>query len=126
VSVEPFPPATPEAFFEGHPVALAVYQAVSAACSDEGPASIRVTRSQVAFRGRRGYAFLWLPGRWLRRPAVDVVLSIALDRRLESPRFKEIVHPAPAVWIHHLEVASVDVIDDEVVGWLREARRRAG
>ena len=126
MSVDRPPPETPEAFFEGHPVALAVYQAVRAAWPGEDPASIRVTRSEVAFRGRRGYAYLWLPGRWLHHPTAEVVLSIALDRKLESPRFKEIVHPAPTVWMHHLEAASVDLIDEEVLGWLREARRQAG
>jgi hypothetical protein len=53
------------------------------------------------------------------------VLSIALGRRDPSPRWKEVVHPSRRHWIHHLEVSDVDAIDDEVVGWLREAAERA-
>jgi hypothetical protein len=55
-----------------------------------------------------------------------VVLSLSLDRREGSPRFKEVVHPAPAHWTHHLEVHAVADVDDEVVGWLREAAGLAG
>jgi len=50
----------------------------------------------------------------------------ALDRREESPRFKEVAHPAPAHWVHHLEVRAVTDVDEEVVGWLREAAELAG
>ena len=86
---------------------------------------IRTTRSQVAFRRRRGFAYLWLPGRYLARPGADVVLSVALDRRDESPRWKEVAHPAPAHWMHHLEVDDAAEIDEQVAGWLREACDRA-
>jgi hypothetical protein len=58
---------------------------------------------------------------YLAKPGADVVLSIALDREVASPRFKEIVHPAPRTWMHHLEIRSIDDIDDEVRDWLRQA-----
>ena len=87
--------------------------------------TLRVTRSQIAFRRRRGFAWLWLPGQYLRRPAADVVLSIGLGRHLDSPRWKEVAHPAPAHWIHHLEVRAASEIDGEVMEWLLEAAERA-
>jgi hypothetical protein len=46
---------------------------------------------------------------------------MALGRAYESPRFKEVVHPAPDIWMHHLEVRSLTDLDEEVAGWLREA-----
>ncbi|HEY8699693.1 MAG TPA: DUF5655 domain-containing protein [Arthrobacter sp.] len=49
------------------------------------------------------------------------ILSIALPRRVESPRFKEIVHPSPNIWMHHLELLTPDQLDAEVAEWLREA-----
>lgn len=122
----PDEPATPEAFLAGHPVALATWDAVRSAVDACGPYAVRVTRSQVALRRRRGFAYLWLPGRWLRRPGADVVLSIALDREIPSPRFKQVAHPAPATWMHHLEVRDAVEVDGEVVGWLRDAYARAG
>ena len=86
---------------------------------------IRTSTSQVAFRCRRGFAYLWMPGRYLTKPAAEVVLSIALDRHLESARFKQEAHPAPSVWMHHLEIHALADLDDEVEGWLREAADRA-
>jgi Domain of unknown function (DUF5655) len=86
---------------------------------------LRTTKSQVAFRRRRGFAYLWLPGRYLTRPGADVVLSVVLGRRDGSPRWKEVAHPAPSHWIHHLEVHRAAEIDDQVTGWLREASDRA-
>jgi hypothetical protein len=53
------------------------------------------------------------------------VLSIALGRHDPSTRFKQVVHPAPAHWMHHLELHDADEVDDEVAGWLREAAERA-
>lgn len=116
---------TPEDFFAGHPLGLAVYDRVSSALARLGPVSVRVSKSQVAFRRRRGFVFLWLPGQYLRNPGADVVLSVALGRRETSPRFKEVAHPAPRQWIHHLEIHDVTDLDDEVLAWLSEAADRA-
>jgi hypothetical protein len=116
----------PEEFFAGYPDAMRIYHAVRALLERTGPCQVRVTRSQVAFRRRRGFAYLWLPGRWLRHPTSEVVLSIALQRRDPSPRFKEVAHPTGKVWMHHLEVRSVEDLDAEVESWLREAAESAG
>jgi hypothetical protein len=115
----------PEDFFAGHPDAAAVFEKVRTALDRLGPVEVRTSKSQVAFRRKRGFAFLWLPGRYLSRPTAEVVLSIALGRHDASPRFKEVAHPAPSQWMHHLEVRDAGDIDDEVVGWLGEAADRA-
>ena len=57
---------------------------------------------------------------------MPAVLSVALSRRVESVRVKQVVQPSPRVWMHHLELASPDEVDDEVAGWLREAWAEAG
>ena len=111
----------PEVLFAGHPDAARIHDAVRALLERIGPSQIRVTRSQVAFRRRLGFAYLWLPGRWLRSPGSEAVLSIALRRHDPSPRFKEVAHPAERVWMHHLEVCSVEDLDGEVEAWLWEA-----
>jgi hypothetical protein len=115
----------PEEHFAGHPTALAVYGVVRRLLDDMS-VEVRTSRSQVAFRRRRGFAYLWLPGRYLRNPGPDVVLSIVLGRRDDSPRWKEVVRPSPGHWMHHLEVRDPAEIDDEVAAWLREAADRAG
>jgi hypothetical protein len=119
----------PEDLFAAHPLALALVERVRATLAEMpelGPVEIRTSKSQVAFRRRRGFAYVWRPGRYLRHPAAEAVLSIALPRRIDSARWKEVVEPAPGRWIHHLEVDSVSEIDPEIVGWLAEAARGAG
>jgi hypothetical protein len=116
----------PEGFLAGHPLALAVFERAHAALRAHGPLKVRTSKSQIAFRRRRGFAYLWLPGQYLRRPSAEVVLSIALGRHDPSARFKEVVQPSPRHWLHHLEVRDVSDIDAEVVAWLREAADRAG
>jgi hypothetical protein len=116
----------PEDFFAGHPIGLAAFERVRSTVAELGDVEVRTTKSQVAFRRRRGFAFLWLPGRYLRSPAAEVVLTVALGRHDASPRWKEVVHPSSRQWIHHLELTSPDDIDDEVQAWLLEAADRAG
>jgi Domain of unknown function (DUF5655) len=115
----------PEDFFAGHPDARAVFEKVRSILTRLGPVEVRTSKSQVAFRRQRGFAFLWLPGRYLSKPTAEVVLSIALGRHDPSARFKQVAHPAPSQWMHHLEIRDVGDVDDEVVGWLREAADRA-
>ncbi|SOC49542.1 hypothetical protein SAMN05660748_2270 [Blastococcus aggregatus] len=117
---------TPEEFFAGSPLGLAVLARVSELLQDVDDVRIRASVSQVAFSRRRGFAYLWCPGRYLHRPTAEVVLSVVLGRRDTSPRWKEVVHPAPAHWMHHLEVHAPQDIDDEVAGWVRAAAAEAG
>lgn len=117
---------TPAAFFAGRPFAAEVFERVRSTVAGFGDVEVRVSRSQVAFRRKRGFAYLWIPGQYLAKPNADVVLSIALDHRDPSARFKEVAHPARAHWTHHLEVHDLDELDDEVTAWLREAADLAG
>jgi hypothetical protein len=117
---------TPEQHLAGHPLALAVFARVRDILEASGPVAMRVSKSQIAFRRERGFAYLWLPGRYLARPGADVVLSIALGGRDPSPRWKQVVEPVPGQWMHHLEIEDVADVDDEVATWLREAADRAG
>jgi hypothetical protein len=70
----------PRDFLADHPVSLAVFDRVRSVLETLGPVEIRTSKSQVAFRRRRGFAYLWLPGQYLAKPGADVVLSIALGR----------------------------------------------
>jgi hypothetical protein len=117
---------TPEEFFAGHPDALAAFMEVCAIVGRHGPFEVHISKSQAAFRRKRGFAYLWMPGQYLRKPDAEVVLSIALGRCDRSPRFKEVIHPVPAHWMHHLEIHNLSDLDDEVAGWLHEAAERAG
>lgn len=120
-------PATAEGFFTDSLLGLAVLAAVREDLTETfADVEVRTSRSQVAFRRRRGFAVLWRPGRHLAHPGAEVVLSVLLERRADSPRWKEVVQPAPGRWQHHLEVHAATDIDDEVRGWLHEAAVASG
>jgi hypothetical protein len=112
---------TPDEFLADSALGRSVFEAVHRIISSFGDVEVKTTRSQVAFRRRRGFAYVWLPGKYLDRPQAEVVLSIALDRELASPRFKEVAHPARRIWQHHLEIVDITDVDDEVREWLRAA-----
>lgn len=133
-------PAEVEELCSGVPLARQVYDAVvdlvddldASADPDEGPVTVRVSKSQIAFRRRTGFCWVWLPGRYLTHPAAEVVLSVALDRRDPSPRWKEVVQVGGRRWMHHLEVHDLaevapashpggDPADTEVAAWVTEA-----
>jgi hypothetical protein len=121
----PEQPLTADAFMEGHPLGTAALVWVRHVLSGQVPIRERVGRSQVAFRGRRGYAYLWLPGRYLNHHEDDVVLSLALDHELRSPRVKEVAHPSPGTWMHHVEIRDASALDDELASLLLAAAKRA-
>ena len=64
---------TPGEFFAGHPIGLAVFKTVEAELVGLGQVEVRVTKSQVAFRRDRGFAYLWVPGHHLKNPDAEVV-----------------------------------------------------
>ena len=115
----------PEELFVGVPHARSVLERVRRILAPFEHES-RVTRSQVTFRAHRGFAWLWRPSQYLGTRGVDMVLAIGLDHHDPSPRWKEVAHPTPRYWVHHLEVRDAVEIDDEVAAWLREAARLAG
>ena len=108
-------------FFAAAPLGAAALGWTCGVVAGLGPATLRLTRSQVALRRRIGFAWLWLPGRWLDRPDAEVVLSIGLRARIAGPRFKQVVEPYPGRWMHHLEIHDLADLDEEVAGWLAEA-----
>jgi hypothetical protein len=117
-------PSTPEQLFAASPAGLTIYRRLRDVVADLPDLEVSVTRSQAALRNRTGFAYLWYPGRYV-HSEVPAVLSLALPERVESPRFKQVGHPSPGVWMHHLELDGPDQLDDEVAGWLRAAYHAA-
>jgi hypothetical protein len=109
------------AHFADSPVAIATYGWTCGVIEGIGPALVRLTASQVAVRRRIGFAWLWSPGRWLADPGIDVVLSVGLPSRIDSPRFREVVEPYPGRFMHHFAVQDPAELDPEVAGWLAAA-----
>lgn len=117
---------TLEQFFAGHDEARGVFEVLRLALAVIGPAQLRVSKSQVAFRRRKAFAWAWMPAMYLPGLRPPLVLTVALRRRDASPRWKEVVEPYPGRFIHHLELHSAGEVDDEVRAWLGEAWELAG
>jgi len=119
-------PRTPEELFGTDRAGLAAYRIVHDTITGWGGCEERVGRSQVGFRRRHGFAWLWNPRQYLRTPGADVVLTFALDHELASPRVKQAVRTSPLHVVHHVELRDpVTDLDAELLGWLREAYDRA-
>lgn len=116
-----------DAFFTGRPLARELFGRIVAAQEAVGPASLRVSKSQIAFLRRRAFAWVWTPDRHLRgHHLAPLVLSVALPAHDESPRWKQVVEPTPGHFMHHLELHEPGEVDEEVRGWLRQAWEAAG
>ena len=116
-----------EQYFAGQDAqARALFDAVRSAIFAIGPAEIRVTKSQIAFRRQRSFAWTWLPGQYLSGAVAPLVLTVDLDRFDTSPRWKEVVEPTLNHFMHHLELRSVTDLDPGVRDCLREAWAKAG
>lgn len=108
-------------YFAGQEFSRQLFDVIRLQIEALGPAEMRVTKSQIAFKRSKSFAWLWMPGKYLRRAAAPLVLSLSFGFRLESPRWKSIVEPYPGRFMHHLEINSLDVFDDEVRRWLQLA-----
>jgi hypothetical protein len=112
---------TLDEYFEGQDASRKLFETLRGVIESIGPAEIRVTRSQVAFRRSKTFAWAWIPGKYLRGRGAPLVLTLSFAHKDTSPRWKEVDEPAPGRFTHHLELWSADDIDDEVRDWLREA-----
>jgi hypothetical protein len=56
-----------EDFFAGFEASRPIFEALQAAIAALGPAEMRVSKSQIAFRRRKTFAWAWVPGRHLGR-----------------------------------------------------------
>jgi hypothetical protein len=109
-------------YFSGYPQSFKIYKAIERAGHELGPMEVAVSQSQVSFRTRRAFAWMWIPAQYLTGDRPPLVLSIALRRRDKSKRWKEVVEPRNGWFMHHLELTTEAEADAEVAAWLKEAR----
>ncbi|WP_349428141.1 DUF5655 domain-containing protein [Microbacterium sp. LWS13-1.2] len=117
-------PMPGEEFFAPDEKAVSIYRALARPLVGLEGVEVVVSKSQVAFRARRGFAYAWAPERYVKSD-VPVVVSIALREELRSPRFKEVSHPSSSTWMHHLELRTVKDVDRELITWMERAYEEA-
>jgi hypothetical protein len=116
---------TLDEYFDGNEESRRLFDSLRERIESLGPVEMVVQKSQVAFRRNKGFAYAWMPGKYLHGKVAPLVLTLQLHRRDPSPRWKEVVEPAPGRFTHHMEIHSESDIDDQVCEWLQEARNLA-
>lgn len=111
-------------FFHEHPEALPLYQRLEELILAQIPdVRIKVAKTQITFANKRGFAFVsFLPCRKSKdRPQTWMTVSFGQLYRVCSPRIDVATEPYPNRWTHHLLVSDLDELDEELMGWLRDA-----
>ena len=111
-------------FFNDHMDALPLYERLEELVLEQiSDAKIKVSKTQISFSNKRGFAFVsFNPCRKVNdRPDVWMTVTFGLSYRKDSPRIDVATEPYPNRWTHHVMVGSVEEIDAELMGWIREA-----
>lgn len=110
-------------FFEGKLQERELYEALFTRMEQAFPdALVKVQKSQISFYHKHLFAAVSLPLRRRKNwPELCIVVTIGLARPLESPRAAVKVEPYPGRWTNHVLLAQKEEIDEELLGWLREA-----
>lgn len=111
-------------FFNENPAAIPLYQAFEERLLSElEGVTIQPQKTQITLKKRRVFgAVSFLPARKAKdRPNPYITITLGLNRREGSPRIDQASEPYPGRWTHHLVIGSAEEIDDELMGWVREA-----
>jgi hypothetical protein len=94
---------------------VALYRRFIALVDECGPFSYRVTKTAITVKGsRRGFA-----GAKPRMRSLDGYMD--LQRELRDPRIQRASPYTKRLFVHHFRITSLDQLDSEFAGWIREA-----
>lgn len=110
-------------FFLKSPAALPLYQAVASHINGAfDGVRIKVSKTQISFSNRYGFAYVSLPHRKIKGyPEAIILLTFGLGRHEDDPRIFQAVEPYPGRWTHHVIIQSPKDINAQLMNWLREA-----
>ena len=111
-------------FFDEKPAALPLYEAFAKLLLAEiDDVTVKVRKTQISFSNKYNFAFVsLLPVRKGKaRPETWITVTFGLRYKKELPRIDAATEPYPNRWTHHMLISSVDEIDDELMGWIKEA-----
>lgn len=94
---------------------VALYERFITLVQGCGPFSYRVTKTAITLKGtRRGFA-----GAKPKPGSLDGYLD--LQRQLSDPRITRASAYTSRLFVHQFRVTSLDQLDEEFAGWIREA-----
>ena len=111
-------------FFEGNMDALPLYERLEQRILNEiEDVQVKVQKTQISFYNRHLFACVSFAKvrKAKERPDTYIVVTVGTGRRLESPRIDIATEPYPNRWTHHILISGPDEIDDELIGWVKEA-----
>ena len=111
-------------FFNQHMEALPLYEALEELVLKEiGNVRITVRKSQISFYNKHLFACVSFMGVRKKKdcPAAWIVVTLVLNRRLDSSRIEAVSEPYPNRWTHHLLLSDVKELDEELLSWIKEA-----
>ena len=111
-------------FFDGKPAAIPLYELFAKQVFTEiDNVTVKVQKTQISFSNKYNFAFVsLLPVRKAKdRPETYITVSFGLRYKKESPRIDVATEPYPNRWTHHMLISSVEEINDELMGWIKEA-----
>ena len=111
-------------FFDEKPAAIPLYEAFAKRLLAEiDNVTVKVRKTQISFSNKYNFAFVsLLPVRKAKeRPETWITVTFGLRYKKESPRIDVASEPYPNRWTHHMLVSSEEKIDDELMGWIKEA-----
>lgn len=111
-------------FFNQHMEALPLYEALEELVLKEiGNVRITVRKSQISFYNKHLFACVSYMGVRKKKdcPAAWIVVTLGLNRRLDSSRIEAVSEPYPNRWTHHLLLSDVKELDEELLSWIKEA-----
>lgn len=111
-------------FFDKVPDALPLYAELERRILAEYPDTrIKVQKTQISFYNRHLFACVSFAKvrKKADRPDSYIVVTFGLEHRVDSPRIDIATEPYPNRWTHHGLISDLSEIDDELMGWIREA-----
>ena len=111
-------------FFENHMEALPLYDAFEQRVFQEiGNVRIKVQKSQISFYNKHLFSCVsFLRVRKKKDcPASYIVITFGLRHKAESSRIDAASEPYPNRWTHHVLISQQEEIDEELMGWVKEA-----
>lgn len=115
-----------EDFFNKYESSFCIFQVICEFADSMGAIDYQVSKSQIALRRKKAFAWIWIPEMYLHGKTAPLVLTFSFRYRHPSPRWKQIVEPYPGRFTHHLELFTPQDFDDEVRGWLKDAWEAVG
>lgn len=111
-------------FFDQQRDALPIYEAFEEALFARLPDTrMKVQETQISFYNKHQFccvSFLRVrPKKELSQPYL--VVTFGLEQALQSPRIAAATEPYPNRWTHHVVLASLLEVDDELMCWVEEA-----